>query len=67
MDEMDKREESSLQELIAMEDLAQKKTEIYARLLIDVDLAQKMEGLAERHGKRKERLEKLLYGEASGK
>ncbi len=67
MDEKDEKEETLLQTLISMEDLAQKKTEIYARLLIDVNLAQKMEGLAKRHGERKERLQKLLYGEVGEK
>ena len=51
-----------LEELIGLEDLAEKKTKIYSRLLTDVALAKEMEALSLRHGKRRENLEKLLYG-----
>ena len=49
--------------LLELEDLAEKKTKIYARLLMDVSIAKKMEELSLRHEKRKETLYKLLYGE----
>ncbi len=56
-------ENEFLQELMELEDLAEKKAKIYARLLIDPALAGKMEELSLRHAKRKERLCALLYGE----
>ena len=52
-----------LKKLIDLEDLAEKKTKIYSRLLTEVSLAKEMEALSLRHGKRRESLEKLLYGE----
>jgi len=45
-----------LTELAGAEDLAEKKTKIYARLLTDVALAAEMENLSSRHAKRKEAL-----------
>ncbi len=60
-------EDDSLQTLVTLEDLAEKKTKIYSRLLMDVSLAKEMETLSERHQKRRERLEKLLYGEIQTK
>ena len=50
------REYTALQRLAYMEDLAEKKARIYSRLLMDVMLAQEMEGLAERHQQRKTEL-----------
>ncbi len=61
MDKELKEETKYLENLIAMEDLAEKKTKIYARLLIDSALAGEMEGLSIRHAERKKILEKLLY------
>lgn len=52
-----------LKTLVEIEDLAEKKTKIYARLLMDVSIAKKMEELSLRHENRKETLYKLLYGE----
>ncbi len=58
------QEREYLQNLWELEDLAEKKTQIYARLLIEPSLAAEMEGLSSRHGERKARVEKLLYGKA---
>ena len=55
-------ENKRLQQLIDLEDLAEKKTKIYSRLLTETTLAKEMESLSLRHGKRRESLEKLLYG-----
>lgn len=55
-------ETKRLKQLIALEDLAEKKTKIYSRLLTEIALAKEMESLSLRHGKRREGLEKLLYG-----
>lgn len=60
---MEKTEEQRLQELCRMEDLVEKKTKIYARLLTDVAKAQEMERLSMTHQKAREKMEKLLYGE----
>lgn len=49
-----------LQNLVALEALAEKKASIYARLLTEVTLAQKMETLAEAHKQRKQALQTLL-------
>lgn len=54
-------ETKRLKQLIALEDLAEKKTKIYSRLLTEIALAKEMESLSLRHGKRREGLEKLLY------
>ena len=53
-------EKNVLQQLIKMEDLAEKKASIYARLLTEVALAQKMGQLAEAHKQRKQALQTLL-------
>ena len=60
---MDKENEY-LNELMEMEDLAEKKTKIYSRLLIEPALAAEMEKLSLRHQKRKESIERLLYGKS---
>ncbi len=57
-----KEENEYLKNLIELEDLAEKKTKIYSRLLIDASLAGKMEELSARHKERRESLERLLYG-----
>ena len=53
-------EKDVLQNLIELETLAEKKSSIYARLLTEVTLAQKMEALAEAHKQRKQALQTLL-------
>ena len=57
------REKQRLEELILMEDLAEKKAKIHSRLLTEPALAQEMESLAKRHAERKNRLKTLLTGE----
>ena len=47
------KERAALLRLAGMEDLAEKKARICSRLLMDVTLAQEMEGLADRHQQRK--------------
>ncbi len=54
--------ENFLNKLIAIEDLAEKKTKIYARLLMDASLAKDMEKLSLRHEERKETLVELMTG-----
>lgn len=56
------QEEKYLQELMELEDLAEKKARIYSRLLVEPTLAKEMEELATRHEERKERIFLLLYG-----
>lgn len=58
---MDEIEEKRLKELLALEDLAEKKAKIYSRLLIDVQKAQDMARLSARHAARKAEIEKLLF------
>ena len=53
-------ENELLQALISVEDLAEKKASIYARLLTEVSLAQRMETLANAHKQRKQALEMLM-------
>lgn len=57
------KEKRLLEELLRLEDIAEKKGKIYSRLLIDTALAQGMERLAMRHEKRKEKISALLTGE----
>lgn len=64
---MEEREKKNLEELLRMEDLAEKKAKIYSRLLTDVEKAKRMEELAARHGKRKNEIEELLFGEVKNK
>lgn len=59
---MENAEKEYLEKLIELEDLAEKKTKIYSRLLTEPYLAKEMEKLALRHEKRREQLELLLYG-----
>ncbi|MBQ8291492.1 MAG: hypothetical protein IJX88_03155 [Clostridia bacterium] len=56
--------ESVLQTLASWEDLAEKKTKIYSRLLTDTSLAEDMEMLSARHARRKETLLSLYCGKA---
>lgn len=65
MQEQQKEEEkSALRELCDIEDLLEKKTKIYSRLLMDTALAKDLEGLSKRHKQRKETLSRLLGGKA---
>ena len=59
---MEEKEKNRLQELLTLEDLAEKKAKIYSRLLMDVAKAQDMEALSARHAERKAEIEKLLFG-----
>ena len=54
------RETQLLTTLAEIEDLAEKKTKIYSRLLTDVHFAKEMNDLSLRHEKRKEMLAKLI-------
>lgn len=56
------KEACALKTMVGVEDLAEKKTKIYSRLLMDATLAKDMEELSLRHEKRKEAL-MLLLGE----
>lgn len=58
------RETELIQTLAQIEDLAEKKTKIYSRLLTEQALATEMEALSARHTARRERLEKLAFGKA---
>ncbi len=55
-----KKEEHFLTELADLEDLLEKKTKIYSRLLMDAALAKDMETLSMRHGQRKQAIDSLL-------
>ncbi len=61
-----KRECGSLAQLKRLEDLAEKKTKIFSRLLMDAALAQDLESLSLRHEQRKQAI-CLLLGEKSNK
>ena len=61
------KEEEYLKNLMDLEDLAEKKTKIYSRLLIEPYLAEEMKSLSLRHEKRKEILQGLLYGKKEKK
>lgn len=56
------RETELLKTLSSLEDLAEKKTKIYSRLLTEPALARDMERLSARHKERREALEKLAFG-----
>lgn len=55
-------EEKTLQRLCLMEEIAEKKANVYARLLIEPSLTKSMEETALRHQERRAALERLLYG-----
>ena len=61
------REKEALEKMLQLEDLAEKKSKIYARLLTDVHFAQEMNSLSLRHEKRKEILVKLSRGKSEKK
>ena len=54
------QEYAFLKALATLEELAEKKTKIYSRLLTDVDLAKEMETLSLRHQNRKNTLLGLM-------
>ncbi|MBQ7769782.1 MAG: hypothetical protein IJ373_01185 [Clostridia bacterium] len=64
IEEKTPRETELIKTLAEIEDLAEKKTKIYSRLLIEQTLATEMESLSARHTARRERLEKLAFGKA---
>lgn len=53
--------------LARLEDLAEKKTKIYSRLLTETTLAKALEELSTRHAERKSALESLACGKAKTK
>ena len=61
------KEACFLQALASVEDLAEKKTKIYSRLLMDAALAKEMEELSLRHQERRDALKTLLSGEEKKK
>jgi hypothetical protein len=61
------QEEKYLKGLMELEDLAEKKTRIYSRLLVEPALAKEMENMSKRHEERKERIQLLLYGKSKKK
>lgn len=63
MQENQKEEEKkALKELCGIEDLLEKKTRIYSRLLTDTALAKDLEGLSKRHKERYQTLSALISG-----
>lgn len=56
-----------LSALVCMEDIAEKKTKIYSRLLTDPTLAKDMEELSMRHEKRKQAVKRLINGKTQAK
>ena len=60
-------ETEKLKTLADMEDLAEKKTKIYSRILMDPALAKAMEEISLRHEKRKEALLELALGKSQKK
>lgn len=61
------REKEALKKLLKLEDLAEKKSKIYSRLLTDMHLADAMNELSLRHEKRKEILTELAFGKMKKK
>ena len=57
---MSEREKSVLAALVEREDLAEKKTRIYARLLTDAAVVKTLQELAESHRKSRETLSAFL-------
>ncbi len=63
MQENKKEEEkNALKAVCEIEDLLEKKTKIYSRLLMDTALAKDLESLSNRHKARKETLSALISG-----
>ncbi|MBO5240191.1 MAG: hypothetical protein J6B56_02075 [Clostridia bacterium] len=59
---MQDKERNAIERLAGIEDLVEKKTKIYSRLLTDAALAEDMETIANRHAKRKTTLQSLAVG-----
>ena len=57
---MEQTKQSAIQQVVDVEGLAEKKADIYARLLTNPTLAKDMESLAKRHQERKTVLQQLL-------
>ena len=64
---LQEREKETLKKLLKLEDLAEKKSKIYARLLTDMGLAEELSALSLRHEKRKEALTELVFGKVKKK
>ena len=60
------REKDALRKLAILEDLAEKKATVYARLLTDAHLAEQFENIAKGHAERKSLLTKLALEVAEG-
>ena len=60
----EQEEKQLLSALYGLEELAEKKTKIYSRLLFDPALAKELEKLSTRHAERKEVLFRLATGKA---
>lgn len=65
--DVQEKEKGWLFALAQVEDLGEKKTKIYSRLLTEVAIAQAMEELSARHAKRKKKLEALALGKTETK
>ena len=63
---MENRERDAIQRLIRLEGLAQRKAEIYSKLLTDQELATSFFEASQRHARRKQMLEGLLGEEGKG-
>lgn len=63
---MENREREALKRLIRLEGLAQRKAEIYSKLLTDQELSTSFFEAAQRHARRKQMLERLLGEEDAG-
>ena len=59
-------ETRALKCLARLEDLTEKKTRIFSRLLMDTTLAKELEALAKRHANRKARLYTLMGEKQTG-
>ncbi len=57
---MEQTKQSAIEQVVDVEGLAEKKANIYARLLTNSTLAKDMESLAKRHQERKTVLQQLL-------
>ena len=64
---MENREQEYLLALADLEDILEKKTKIYSRLLTDPALAKMMEECSLRHEKRKEKLVAFVCGKTEKK
>ena len=67
MEQRKSKSETALENVMRLEDIAEKKTKIYSRLFTDPSLAKDMESFSLRHQKRKEELLKILTGKVSKK